>query len=49
MDNILLFEWPLTVGPGSILGTYAGFSEPIPYGGMSYSGLMQGGKGLVRP
>lgn len=49
MDNMLLFEGPLTVGPGSIIGTCAGFSGPIPYGGMSYSGLIQGGRGLVLP
>ena len=42
MNYGLSKEKPNEVGPGSIPGAWAGFLEPIPYGRIPCSALMQG-------
>lgn len=40
---------PLAMGPGFVPGTWTGFLEFIPYGGILCSALIQGGSDLVLP
>ena len=47
--RLVLFVEPLAVGSGFTLGALTDSLEPIPYGSILYSALMQQGRALVLP